>query len=65
LPVHFVNTITPASPRLTLSTAEVRNVNTHPSRFVALTLCTPQAVHFSPLRRAHEIVGEKRTVEGT
>jgi len=60
--VRFVNAIAPATPRLTLSTAWVRNVNRHPSRIVTLTLCTPQAVHFSPLRRAHEIVGEKRTV---
>jgi hypothetical protein len=43
----------------------VRNVNTHPSRIVTLTLRTPAAVHFSPLRRALEILGEKRTVEGT
>jgi len=63
--VHFVDTISLASPRLTLSTACVRNVNRHPSRFVRLTLRTPAAVHFSPIRRALEIVGEKRTVEGT
>jgi len=60
--VPFVNGGNRGPVRSTLSTAKVRNVNTHPSRFVTLTLCTPQAVHFSPLRRALEIIGENRTV---
>jgi hypothetical protein len=43
----------------------VHFVNTNAPASPRLTLCTSQPVHFFPIRRTLDIVGEKRTVEGT